>query len=99
MEDYFIGVVGIDPDSFWSNTWTNNHRLSECYTLAKHDATELVRYLAFTQLQTAFDANGRKIYKNINKPSDLFALKGESKPSVLEGEAANNLMKQLTTKK
>lgn len=44
--DYYIGQVGINPNDFWGNTWSENQRLGESYNVKQNLDWERFRYLA-----------------------------------------------------
>lgn len=67
--DYYIGQVGIEPNSFWFNTWKENQLLGESYNVKQNLEWERVRYLA-TMIH---NVNCSK-KQNMIKPQKLFPL-------------------------
>ncbi len=69
MLDYFIGQVGINPNDFWQNTWSENQLLGESHSIKLNLAWEQTRYLA-TMIH---NVNCQKKSQMI-KPEKLFPL-------------------------
>jgi len=80
--DYFIGQVGIDPDSFWKNTWKENHLLGEAYIINHNKEWERIRYLA----SMVYNVNATKKSQMISPeklfelPQDIYAKMEKMKP-------------------
>ena len=97
--DYYIGVVGINPDTFWNNTWVDNHRLSEAHQLNQLDTWQTARYVAFSIYKTTFGYSGKPVFKSLDSPADLFSLPNDPKPTVLSEQDGENLLKSMAKKK
>lgn len=69
MLDYYIGQVGINPNDFWHNTWSENQLLGESYNVKQNLEWERVRYLA-TMIH---NVNCSK-KQHMIKPTKLFPL-------------------------
>ena len=79
LEDYYIGVVGINPDSFWDNTWKQNYLLGEAYEIKQNKDWERIRYIAYSNLISSISINGKPNFKSIKKPTDIFTLPQDRK--------------------
>lgn len=69
MLDYYIGQVGITPETFWFNSWKENQMLGEAYNIRQNLEWERLRYLA-TMIH---NVNCSK-KQHMVKPHDLFPL-------------------------
>ena len=69
--------------------------MSECYLRNVFLAKEVGRFTAFSVYDTTITMDGKRAFKSINQPSDLFNLPTDPLPEVLEGDAAAEALKQL----
>lgn len=79
MEDYYVGIVGIHPWEYDYLTWRDCHLMGESYEMSHIKSMEQTRFLAFSVYSaTINDMSGKKVFKDIRKPTDLFPLPGDN---------------------
>ena len=74
MLDYYIGQCGINPDTFWKNTFNENIRLSESFQIKQNLEWERLRYLATMMINLKATKCSQRI-----QPTKLFKLPQDKK--------------------
>ena len=73
--NYAIGHIGIDPDKFWKYTIFENILLKQAYDNAEQMEWQRARRIEFAIYNSQYGAmNGKKIFKNIKSPKDVYPL-------------------------
>tara|TARA_R100001163_G_C4989316_1_gene142490 strand:- start:52 stop:366 length:315 start_codon:yes stop_codon:yes gene_type:complete len=72
--DYYIGQCGIEPNTFWQNTFNENIRLSESFQIKQNLEWERLRYLATMMINLKATKSSQRI-----QPTKLFKLPHDTK--------------------
>lgn len=74
-----IGNVGIAPEKYWSYTLRENTLLATAFQNRDESSWMKFRNVEYAIYNTSFSMNGKKIFKSIKKPQDLYSLPSEER--------------------
>lgn len=79
--DFYIGQAGIHPDTFWINTWKENHLMGEAHMIKCNLQWEQTRYIATMLYNVNCQKRGQMITpdKLFPLPQDVYLERGKPK--------------------
>lgn len=97
-----IGIVGITPEQWNSYTLHQLELLAKAHRTKEEQFWLGVRNIEFANYNTAFGFNGKKIFREIKKPKDLYELPSDIKKTkttaVFDLERAENAFNKSNNK-
>ena len=95
---HYVGSVGMEPDTFWGNTPLENYLFAKSHAKNEELLMILTRNIEFSNYNTAYAGmNGKRVFKKIKRPSDLYKLPSDSVNELkVDKKAFESALDQLT---